>query len=347
MNPPPLPSAPGSGKSLARQAASAALLVPLLVIVIGVVNGIASAGSASHKTASMVVLSVDTLLVVAGLAFSIFALASNVRQNSPGVVWRAVTGLVLNGLFLACFVCAFFWGYLRVQQSRVQASQEMQSAERDFNESVKRSYNSKTGITNFDMSKLDQFEARMTNATQKLSGDDAKIAEAMGAFFGRLNVAMRNYKTALESLQAGHVLGPAMEKSELVDRRQIVRQFIDANDQLTGVVTNAEMNLRADLVRLNVSSGKIEETLAGYRKGSASKMQLTTEVRRCDDRMGQAMLDAIDLLDSEWGRWNFDSTANYIRFQSATARANYDSDVAAIRSAGDTQVRLQKLLIQQ
>src|SRR5208283_3455791 len=127
---------------------------------------------------------------------------------------------------------------------------------------------------------------------------------------------MKVYQSAMAQLNAGRVLslGNLSDKQQIASRRGVVQNFISANGNLENVVSNAEKNLQADLARLQVDPAKINAAMAGYRSKAVPRTALVLEIRACDDRCGHAMLAVLDLLETNWGKWDYNSTAKTVRF---------------------------------
>ncbi len=287
------------------------------------------------------------MLILIGVVCAIIGLAGTTREGKQGILGKSIAGLVINGLLLALIAIGFVSEFVHTRRANAQATLEMRQAEADLNSNLKKSFNPKTGITNLDQVKFDEFQSRISNSFQNLSGDDAKIGQAMNSFLSEIRKEAKNYEIASGNLREARVLGIVTNRATLAERRKIVEQFIAANDTLTGVLTNAEKNLREQLQSLKVSPRKVEEAIAGYHDSASSRLSLTTQIRACDDGIGHATIDAIDLLDKEWGNWSYDTAQNRIRFENSSAREAYSFDLSEIRSNGQRQLELQKRLIQQ
>jgi hypothetical protein len=59
------------------------------------------------------------------------------------------------------------------------------------------------------------------------------------------------------------------------------------------------------------------------------------------------MLDALDMLATEWGHWRADATVDKIIFRSSTAREAYEKDLADLKAAANEQIKLQGVLVNQ
>ncbi len=295
----------------------------------------------------MLVAGAEVLLAVIGIVFAIIGLAGTTREGNQGILGKSIAGLLISGLLLALFAFGFISGFEHTRRANAQATREMRQAEADLNANLKKSLNSKAGITNLDQIKFDEFQGRISNSFQNLSGDDAKIGQAMNSFLSEIKKEAKNYEAASGKLREFQVLGIVTNRATLAERRKIVEQFIAANDTLTGVLTNAEKNLREQLQSLKVSPRKVEEAIAGYHDSASSRLSLTTQIRACDDGIGHAPTRSMP--STFWikngGNWSYDTAQNRIRFENSSAREAYSFDLSEIRSNGQHgNCELQKAL---
>jgi hypothetical protein len=286
------------------------------------------------------------MLIVAGFAMGIVGLCGVKQHGSRGILGKSIAGLVINGLLLFFFVVGFMAGLGKGIKSR-QFTRDLKTTAQELKANAKNTYNPKNGITNMDVNGVDRLRAQLNDAAQNLSGDDALVAQAMSLHVARMESAMKVYQAAMAELNAGRVLSleNLSDKQQIASRRGLVRNFISANDNLENVISNAERNLQADLTRLQVGPAKVDAALAGYRSKAVPRTALVMEIRTCDDRLGQAMLAMLDLLETNWGKWNYNSTAKTVRFEDQEAQHSYQQFLTTIRRAGQEQVQAQGQLV--
>jgi hypothetical protein len=214
---------------------------------------------------------------------------------------------------------------------------------------LKKNFDPKKGITNVDLTDFNKFRDSLQDASHTFSGDDAIFAKVVAEYLDRIQAAATNYQAAAVKLREARVLDKfdSSDKGQLAARRELVQQFLEANDALKQAVTGYENKMRSDLVAGKIRDSKIDSFMEEFRASTAPKNALVSKIRQCDDRMGNAMLDALNMLETQWGQWKSDPLANKIRFEKTATLNAYNNDLAAIQAAGQDQVKLQQILVNQ
>ena len=346
MNPPPSPPVRPEGIQFARQAAIAALIAPLLAVVVSAANAALGQGSAASPSFKLALGVLCTLFILAGVVFSIIALAGIPAHGTRGILGKSICGLAINGLLVLFLVIGFISGVNRARQSHQTLNDAMASVS-DLRSNVQKSFDPEKGITNVDLSQFDRLQTRLGDASQKLTGGDAIVAKAMQAHVSRMTTALQHYEASLKKLTDAAVLSRLnlRDKQELADRGEVVKQFMAANSELKGVITNADRRIEADLVRLQARPDQVRQFMAGFHQKATPVNALTTQIRDCDDRSGQDMLAALGLLEAHWGEWRYNLSADQLRFDDTAVRAAYRKLVAEAQAASTEQIGRQKKLV--
>jgi hypothetical protein len=351
MNPPPILQPPPllprpPGKSFAHQAARGSLLAPLLAILVSVAARASEQTAPVPRMVPVMVGVVCLILIITGFVMGMVGLWGIKQQGPRGILGRSIAGLIINGLLLFFFVVGFMAGWGKGIKSR-QFVHDLKTTAQDIQAQAKGAYDPRKGITNADIKGIDRLRTQFDNAAQTLSGDDALIAQAMSLHVTRMEAAMKVYQSAVAELRASRILSleNLSDKPQITSRRAIVRNFLSANGDLENVVSNSEKNIRADLTRLQVGPAKMNAALTGYRAKAVPRTVLVLKIRECDDRYGQAMLAILDLLEANWGKWDYDSIAKTVRFEEPKAQDAYRQCLATIKKAGQEQVQRQGELV--
>jgi hypothetical protein len=342
-NPPPLP--PNSRpSSFARQAASGSLIAPLLAIAVRAITLSATEGSSTTKT---IVACVTIALILIGFVLAIIALGRAQTYGADGTVGKSIAGLAINGAIVAFFIIGFISGYSKRVQARRDALDDIQTAAQEIRGDVKNSFDPEKGITNVDAHQLDHLQQQLQGAAQKLSGDDAILMQVMAAQVNRMQTSLQRYQSSVGNLRDTHVLTQLdiKNKQDLASRREVVKRFLAANDDLKRVIDNSESNIRSDLVNRKIAASKIDAVIAGYHSKAAVANLTTSQIRKCDDRMGNALIGALNLLEEQWGNWNYNTAADQIRFQNNAAADAYSQFITEIQDASEKQLELQRKLV--
>ena len=346
MNPPPPLNDNNNNESIAHQAAKASLFSVPIVIGLGVAGSILAQQSHNPTQVAIILDLVVCVLVLMGLVAGIIALAGIPSYGSRGLLGRGLVGLALNGILIFIFATNFVSASRKAQTSR-KALQDFTASTADIRSDLKKSFDPKKGITNVDVEKLDRLSSQLKNAAQNLSGDDARAANVMAGFLDRSRAAMKDYQAAVTELRAAHVLNhfDSEDKEQFAAKREVVQQFLQANSNLIQVITNAEDSIRAGLLKAQVSRANTESIVGGYHSSAASINAITVQIRQCDDRLGNAILGALDTLETQWGHWKFNPDTQKLIFTDAATREAYDKSITAMREAADEQIKWQAKLV--
>jgi uncharacterized protein YecT (DUF1311 family) len=61
--------------------------------------------------------------------------------------------------------------------------------------------------------------------------------------------------------------------------------------------------------------------------------------------MGEAALGALDLLEAQWGRWQYAAASNEVTFTDAQHNEAYGEFLDEMNTAAEKQIKLQGLLV--
>ena len=286
------------------------------------------------------------LLTVAGFLIAIIGLCGIREHGTQGLLGKGIAGLLINGMFLIFFGVAVVIGFQKSSSTR-QSIANLQSDEKAMQANFKQSYNSKTGNTNADFNSIDRIQGDIKTAAQASSGDNALILQAMSRHVALMRSAMKGYYDAAAKLRTGHVLVASnlTDKAQIIPRRELVQDFMVANDNLLFTITNSETYVRAALESQKIPPQKIPALMAAFEVKFAPRRDLDVQIRECDVHMGQSMLAILDVLETDWGNWHFDTKKNKIYFNDSSSRAAYQESLEVIKFAGSEQVSLQGKLV--
>jgi|GEM_PF-2867587 len=351
MNPPPLPPTPApEKKSFAHQAALAGLAAPVVAILLNAATTATRSGTDPHtaKVVGLVVGLAALAIILGGLVMGTIALAGIPRYGSSGLLGRGIAAIAINGVLLVFFAIGFVAAIGHNAKNR-QMLREMAATQQEFQDKTRNAYNSETGITNVDLDGVHRVRDQFDNAARSMSGDDAAFARVMSAFLGRMETAGKEYQAAADTMTGARILnlGTLTDKGQINGRRDIVQKFMGANTRLESVVSHAETDLQAALVKEHVPQDKIDDAMAGFRSKASAQYSLLLKIRADDRQMGQAMLDTLDLLESNWGKWTYDTGADTVTFDDTTARTSYQQLMATIEAASKDQIATQGKLVKQ
>jgi hypothetical protein len=111
MNPPPIPSSARKKPSFPRQAATASLLAPALVVFVRLATMALHDPQNATTSASVLIDVVCGGLILIGGLFGILALVGISQDGPKGILGKGIAGLAINGILTLIFITNFFVGY--------------------------------------------------------------------------------------------------------------------------------------------------------------------------------------------------------------------------------------------
>ncbi|HZV33310.1 MAG TPA: hypothetical protein VFB72_01940, partial [Verrucomicrobiae bacterium] len=196
--------------------------------------------------------------------------------------------------------------------------------------------------------KLSQLQKSLENAAQNMTGGDALAMKASAAYTERLSGLMTNYDAAVAQLTAANILKPGLlkQKEELAPKREVVQNFLNANDKLKSFFQHGADNYRAELDRLQVPETYAAAALRGYTRKADLINPLIVEMRDQDEIMGKAMLQIIAMQENNWGHWEASGATGKIHFEDTALAADYNALLKKIRQAGSDQAMIKRRILE-
>jgi len=271
-------------------------------------------------------------------------------NKNPLVRQVLLASLVALPIVAVIVFAAFFAVHAEQKAAQKRAAlRDIKASANQMHSNLKKNFDAKKGITNVDFTDFNKFRDGLKGASQTFSGDDAIIAKVAAEYLDRIQAAATNYQAAAVKLREARVLDKfdSSDKGQLAARRELVQQFMEANNALKQAITGSEKKMRDDLIAAKIRDSKINSYMEEFHAAAAPKNALVIKIRQCDDRMGNAMLDALNTLETHWGHWKAEPRTGKILFEEAATLNAYNNDVAALQAAGEDQVKLQQILVNQ
>jgi hypothetical protein len=353
MYPPPTPNdPPPNATPLPRRLAIGSVYCPLLVLASGIGLSL-STGPIKGPFAAIYGL-ICLLLLVSGIVFAFIGLGSIPKHGTRGILGFSVTGLFLN---LALLVTISVMGVMKAQKSAQERAERMTALERFRSathadekttlDNLKESYHDGTGITNIDFNGLNRLQNDMEKGSQNLTGDGAATAKAVANYLAHIQRNLSNYQAALLDLGRAKVLSTSnlTDVAQIAERREAVKNFLTASESLNYLTTNAENEIRSDMLASKVSQTNTDRFISQFDVTYGVRRDIDVQVRACDEEMGHSMLTVLDLLEKRWGYWRYDAVNRKLRFDDQADLEVYSQEINNIRAAAEKQVSLQGDLV--
>jgi len=345
--PPPLPLGQ-SNKTLFHQAGVASIVAPLLAIAIAFAMGAMSRGEPLSQTTTIIRGAISVILILTGLCLGVLALCGIPRHGRRGLLVRGMIGVGLNGVLVAAMIAVTVTGLGRRSRESREAWSEVRSAADDLRVGLRTNYSAETGLTNDVTEQMGQFRTRIENAAKNARGDDAVIMQATAAFAAKNQRQAEQFKAVTDELTAAAVanFSTLTNRSQLDGRRRLVERFLTSNKEFKELLMHQDAAMEAELRARHLSPTKVEQFVTGFRTSQIQLLPKVAGIRACDQRMGQALLEILDLAEANWGRWRYDEDAELTRFQDAGVADTYNAQVELIQEAAREQIRLQGEIIE-
>jgi hypothetical protein len=234
------------------------------------------------------------------------------------------------------------------RQEQRQALRDMHGAFAEAKNGIREAFDEDTGFSaEKGAAAAQRLQEELAKASQNLSGDDAKIAQATRTWLAAFQAKGAAYNQLLKEIEIETLLNlRGVDRGTLGIRRKNVERMLAGNAELSQTIRDAEQDFESELVKLNVSPKMRSEVLIGYRTGARRKHELLLKVRATDQTLGEASLQLFDLMDREWGKWTYDDDADLVRFESNESVETYKELMNRIQQASQEQLDVQRALVQ-
>lgn len=288
------------------------------------------------------------VIYVVSLVLGFVGLTGSYRRGNEGALVRAVLGMIISGTLLGFWGVGFVRGYRMAMQNR-KAAQAVAQAAKEIKQDMKKELAEKgTASPDASQAGAEKLKKAFDNASKQLTGDDALVAQAGAYYMARLQNVVNDYTAAAQAIKSPLVfmnMNGVDQREQLATRKATVNKFLEANEKMLSFITKAEIIFREELVRAKVSPAALETALKGYRQTADERNYLTIQIRMDDQRIGNAMLGMLDLLDSNWGNWKYNPDKKNVIFQDTDAVAKYNEYFKDMTAAGKEQAKLQSQLL--
>jgi hypothetical protein len=282
---------------------------------------------------------VFVVLIVTSIVFGVVGLSGISRSGSQGILARSLWGIGLSLILLGIFGISFYHGWV----SSRSVHDKVVQVQSDMKEDV----DSGRGISlDKQQARLNDLRATVDSAAQNASGNEALFDRAASACLGQLQGLMKNYGEAATALRNPPVLDMdgVTQRSQLQVRKELVKKFIGESEKMKAFFVNGEQIYSNELVRLSLPPLAREQGLKGFRRSNADKNELIVTIRDDDRRMGNAMLAMLDLLDENWGKWNYNEDRKKVDFDDPAVLDKYIIYRDELNAAAREQVKFQARL---
>lgn len=154
------------------------------------------------------------------------------------------------------------------------------------------------------------------------------------------------YITAYVALTNPPVLSMALvkEKADLEARKKAVLACIAASQELEAFWESAPARLEEELSRAKLSPDVRKEYLQHFVRSAKLDKPESLKYRKADVLLGQAVLDYLNLLEQNWGKWSYDPRTESVRSTDGQFMENFTRDMGKIAELKSELKQLKKQL---
>ena len=174
-------------------------------------------------------------------------------------------------------------------------------------------------------------------------GEATLVQQAASDCRQRIQEAAQEHAANAKRMQEANVLAmkEVTQREQLQAKRELVRRFLASNEALKNLLANEESAFSEALAKLNVPQARIARESRGFQSSIRDKA-LIIRKRETDQRIGNSLLGALDLLDELWGQWNYNKEYDQVQFSPPGALMKYNDFLAAIEAASREQKEAQQ-----
>jgi hypothetical protein len=263
-----------------------------------------------------------------------------VRKSYTGlIVVCSIIGLVL--------IVGIVTGISVFVKQQVVKREEMAKIEkRAAEERVKMADSIRDGNVADGNAALGRIKDQLGQSASHLSGADAAAARGMANYLGKVQGNLQTYGAEMNKLMQAKVLSfNIQDRATIEQHRQLIRDFLAANNNLIETLQHGEDLLRAELDAEKVPAFTRDQTLRGYEKSQVELRPLQMRVRKCDQTLGESALAVLDLLDQNWGKWERNEASGRLRFQDNATLASFNDLIKKIQTAAADQEKAQQEML--
>ena len=208
---------------------------------------------------------------------------------------------------------------------------------------------SKQGATPADAVRATgQAIASVNAAAEKVGGNDAVTLKALAGVLEEEQRQMQRYGHAMQKLSANSPLGTGQHyasKDQIGSSRQAIADFVSVNNDLRRFFTNIEVTVAAELDKHQVKQADQTVAINAFMKPFRQNGRILSTMRDQDAQMAADLTSVCDLLENNWGQWQYDAAGNYL-FDDPKVAGEFNALLAHIQETASKQEKDQKALFE-
>lgn len=262
----------------------------------------------------------------------------NMNSQRFNRVRRGFGGKALIGIL--CFAVAFYGAYTLASRRAAQARavQAMEQAIAAANADVAAA--TRAGKLPNQGELVDRMAAAMNKAAPSLVGTDRKAISRMAQCLQSARPILTDYETNVNAVASAMRPNSIKSREDIETARRCVREFQAASQGITAHNKAASAEFRRGLASDGVREPELTKlSNAIERTFNSPSVQ---ELRKYDQEIGQAVLEMMNFLDENWGKWRYDEKQQRLLFEDTQQADAYNALVGKLRTVSQKQVEAQQ-----
>ncbi len=263
--------------------------------------------------------------------------------RSSAWIWFAAGGAGLVVVIVALAAMGYF--FMQATQRRVRATEAQAELEKVAS---KERANLRQTIENGNGAEsIERVRSQLEKSAQKAgAGPDAPTYRSLSAALQKLGGRTHEYETAAQAFKEAELFQFKLaSRKDIETKRKIVRDFLAANERLTDMIVHLDDTLRAELDANHVPEPVKSATVKGFSSTRRKTYDIQLHIRDTDARFGATALEALDLLDKNWGAWERDDSSGQLRFKNEALIAPFNALVHKVQDISAEQTKAQEELL--
>lgn len=192
--------------------------------------------------------------------------------------------------------------------------------------------------------RLNRAGGALGDAAKQVSGDERKILEAGQRLAAGLGPKLRAYESASTDLKNAGFFAPntLTSREAIATRREILKRWMAANEDLAASYQTMSATLRADLQNTGLTAPRLDQEVGRFESTAHLPEQL--QLREYDRQIGRTADEMLDFLSREWGHWKIEN-GDQVMFTRANLLPRFQKYAQALGAADEAQTRLQRQLL--
>ena len=164
---------------------------------------------------------------------------------------------------------------------------------------------------------------KLLNKMEHAREQRASMVAVQTEFDSMLNEHSNAYNQAAKGLELN--VGAITQRQDIDEMREALSAFLDASTTLGNLQLEGDQYIAEQLAKAGVENHRVQQALNGYRARASVNRAFNAATRRYEAEVVEIWMDMLDLLESNWGRWEPDPKNSSILTKDNTLQNSYNA----------------------